>query len=72
MDCIQTRSVVMSLPLVLLIYAVIGFVAAVVLYSFLGVDAGAVRFEDYTRWAVLGVLGGLAGLLTMSVLLLRR
>ncbi|KAJ7679425.1 hypothetical protein DFH06DRAFT_1078905 [Mycena polygramma] len=69
---ISTRSVIMSLPLVLLIYAVIGFVAAIVLYSFLGVDAGTVRFVDYTRWAVLGVLGGLAGVLTMSVVLLRR
>ncbi|KAF8212791.1 hypothetical protein K438DRAFT_1902762 [Mycena galopus ATCC 62051] len=71
MMIISTRSVVMSLPLVLLIYAVLGFVAAVVLYSFLGVNASAVRFEDYTRWAVLGVLGGLAGVLTMSVVLLR-
>ncbi|KAJ7866089.1 hypothetical protein B0H14DRAFT_3084265 [Mycena olivaceomarginata] len=68
---ISTRSVIMSLPLVLLIYAVIGFVTAVVLYSFLGVDAGAGRFEDYTRWVVLGVLGGLGGILTMSVVLLR-
>ncbi|KAJ6454152.1 hypothetical protein C8R45DRAFT_846631 [Mycena sanguinolenta] len=68
---ISSRSVIMSLPLVLLIYAVMGFVAAIVLYSFLGVNASAVRFEDYTRWAVLGVLGGLAGVLTMSVVLLR-
>ncbi|KAF7328383.1 hypothetical protein MVEN_02553900 [Mycena venus] len=68
---ISTRSVIMSLPLVLLIYAVLGFVAAVVLYSFFGVDASAVRFDDYTRWAVLGVLGGLAGILTMSAVLLR-
>ncbi|KAJ7101858.1 hypothetical protein C8R43DRAFT_938218 [Mycena crocata] len=69
---ISTRSVIMSLPLVFLIYAVIGFIAAVVLYSFLGVNQAAVRFEDYTRWAVLGVLGGLVGVLTTSALLLRR
>ncbi|KAK7039381.1 hypothetical protein R3P38DRAFT_475890 [Favolaschia claudopus] len=69
---ISTRSVVMSLPLVLLIYAVMGFVAAIVIYSFLGVDNSSVRFEEYTRWAVLGVLGGLAGILTMSAILLRR
>ncbi|KAJ7189995.1 hypothetical protein GGX14DRAFT_483998 [Mycena pura] len=69
---ISTHSVIMSLPLVLLIYAVLGFVAAVVLYSFFGVDGTAVPFEAYTRWAVLGVLGGLAGVLTTSILLLRR
>ncbi|KAJ7082403.1 hypothetical protein B0H15DRAFT_785681 [Mycena belliarum] len=69
---VQTRSVVMSLPLVFLIYAVIAFVVAVVLYSFLGVNGSAARFEDYTRWAVVGVLGGLVGILTTSVLLLRR
>ncbi|KAJ6630980.1 hypothetical protein B0H10DRAFT_1773370 [Mycena sp. CBHHK59/15] len=68
---ISTRSVIMSLPLVFLIYAVIGFIAAVVVYSFLGVNGSAVRFEDYTRWTVLGVLGGLLGVLTTSVLLLR-
>lgn len=62
----------MSLPLVFLIYAVIGFVAAIVLYSFLGVNQSAVRFEDYTRWAVVGVLGGLVGVLMTSVVLLRR
>ncbi|KAJ7455133.1 hypothetical protein FB451DRAFT_1099447 [Mycena latifolia] len=69
---ISTRSVIMSLPLVFLIYAVVAFIAAVVLYSFFGVNGSAVRFEDYTRWAVLGVLGGLVGILTTSVLLLRR
>jgi hypothetical protein len=62
----------MSLPLVFLIYAVLAFIAAVVLYSFLGVDGAAARFEDYTRWAVLGVLGGLLGILATSVVLLRR
>ncbi|KAJ7500224.1 hypothetical protein B0H11DRAFT_1996696 [Mycena galericulata] len=69
---ISTRSVIMSLPLVFLIYAVIGFVAAIVLYSFFGVNQSAVRFEDYTRWAVLGVLGGLVGIVTTSVVLVRR
>ncbi|KAJ7737807.1 hypothetical protein DFH07DRAFT_905704 [Mycena maculata] len=69
---VSTRSVIMSLPLVFLIYAVLGFVAAIVLYSFYGVNQSAVRFEDYTRWAVLGVLGGLVGVLTTSVVLLRR
>ncbi|KAJ7243083.1 hypothetical protein C8J57DRAFT_1437696 [Mycena rebaudengoi] len=69
---ISTKSIIKSLPLVLLIYAVMGFVAAVVVYSFLGVNGSAVPFAQYTRWAVLGVLGGLLGVLATSVLLLRR
>ncbi|KAJ7063979.1 hypothetical protein C8F01DRAFT_983936 [Mycena amicta] len=67
-----TRTVIMSLPLVLLICAVLGFVAAVVLYSFFGTGTAGGRFADYTRWAVLGAVGGLGGILTMSALLLRR
>ncbi|KAJ7627144.1 hypothetical protein FB45DRAFT_979657 [Roridomyces roridus] len=68
-----TRSIVMSLPLVLLIYALLGFVAAVVVYSFTGgSQAGhGARFEDYTRWTALGVLGGVAGVLVTSVVFLR-
>ncbi|KAJ7667201.1 hypothetical protein B0H17DRAFT_1251845 [Mycena rosella] len=69
---ISTRSVVMSLPLVFLIYALLALVAGVVLYSVFGVNGSAVRFADYTRWTVLGVLGGLVGILATSALLLRR
>jgi H+/Cl- antiporter ClcA len=67
----------MSLPLVFLVYAIIGFVTGIVLYSFRGVAVtdpfGQERpFEDYTKWTVVGVLGGLAGMLTTSLFLLRR
>jgi len=74
---VQRRSVVMSLPLVFLAYSIIGFIAGIVLYSFRGVtvtnsDLAVHHFDDYTRWTVVGVLGGLAGMLTTSVLLLKR
>lgn len=67
----------MSLPLVFLAYAVIGFVAGIVLYSFRGVttsDPALIKnhFDDYTKWTVVGVLGGLAGMLTTSFLLIRQ
>lgn len=73
----QRRSVVMSLPLVFLAYSIVGFVVGVVLYSFRGVSISDPsmtehQFDDYTRWTVVGVLGGLAGMLTTSLLLLRR
>ncbi|KAG5642968.1 hypothetical protein DXG03_001816 [Asterophora parasitica] len=72
---LSRRSVVLSLPLVFLIYAIVAFVTGIVLYSFRGVTdpfSPEQRFEDYTRWTVVGVLGGLAGMLTTSLLLLRR
>ncbi|RDB19890.1 hypothetical protein Hypma_013085 [Hypsizygus marmoreus] len=74
---LSRRSVVMSLPLVFLAYAIIGFISGIVLYSIRGVTstdplASQHPFEDYTRWTVIGVLGGLAGMLTTSLLLLRR
>jgi H+/Cl- antiporter ClcA len=67
----------MSLPLVFLLCTIMGFVTGVVLYSFRGVTivdpmVGEYPFEEYTRWTVLGVLGGLAGVLTPSLFLLRR
>ena len=67
----------MSLPLVFLVYAIVGFVAGIVLYSFRGVKLedplmSERPFEEYTKWTVVGVLGGLAGMLTMSLFLIRR
>ena len=65
----------MSLPLVFLAYAIIGLITAVVLYSFRGSSMDplvpARPFDDYTRWTVVGVLGGVAGVLS-TALLLRR
>lgn len=74
---LQRRSVVMSLPIVFLAYAIIAFVAGITLYSFRGVtvtDKALVehQFQEYTRWTVVGVLGGLAGILTTAFLLSHR
>ena len=53
------------------------FTIGIVLYSFRGValtDPSVTRtsFEEYTKWGVVGVVGALAGMVTMSMLLLRR
>ncbi|GLB34349.1 hypothetical protein LshimejAT787_0112330 [Lyophyllum shimeji] len=74
---LSKRSVVYALPTVFLAYAIIGFVTGIVLYSFRGTapDKAApsqAPFAEYTRWTVVGVLGALAGILTTSLLLLRR
>jgi len=71
------RIVVLSLPLALLGYSIISFVVGLVLYSFFGVSEIPVNilqkhFEEYTRWTVVGVVGGLTGVLFTSILLLRR
>ena len=70
---VQRRSFVMSLPLVFLAYAIFGFVTGVVLYSFHGSLTDpllpARPFDDYTRWTVVGILGGLAGVLSTALLL---
>ncbi|KAE9405550.1 hypothetical protein BT96DRAFT_812096 [Gymnopus androsaceus JB14] len=71
------RVVVLSLPLALLVYSIISFVVGIVLYSFFGVSETPTNvlqrhFEEYTRWTVVGVLGGLTGILFTSLLLLRR
>lgn len=73
----QTRNVVLSLPLVFLAYSVIAFVVGITLYSFRGMtetnsNVIGKHFAEYTRWTVVGVLGGFAGVLTTTLLVLRR
>ncbi|TCD65970.1 hypothetical protein EIP91_001962 [Steccherinum ochraceum] len=65
------RSIVMSLPLVFLAWAVAAFITAITFYSFRGATVTSrvvIRqpFEDYTHWAVVGTLGGLVGILVMA------
>lgn len=66
----------MALPLVFLAYAIAGFVTAIVIYSFRGVSINPpgqpMPYEDYTKWIVVGTLGGVGGILMMSILLSRR
>ncbi|KAF9030240.1 hypothetical protein BDZ89DRAFT_1091654 [Hymenopellis radicata] len=68
---VSRRHVVFSLPLVFLSYAIIGFIAGLVLYSFRGLTLTNTavlehRFQEYTSWTVVGVF------LTTSILLMRR
>ncbi|KAI0065971.1 hypothetical protein BV25DRAFT_1868650 [Artomyces pyxidatus] len=72
---LSRRSVLLSLPLVFLIWAIAAFITAVTLYAFRGLatteHGGFTRhFQDYTQWAVVGTIGGLAGVLIMSTFLI--
>lgn len=63
----------MSLPLVFLAYSIAGFVTGIVIYSFRGVSVTpGHHYDDYTKWTVVGTLGGLAGVLVISAFLGRR
>ncbi|KAI6159934.1 hypothetical protein EDD17DRAFT_869555 [Pisolithus thermaeus] len=75
------RSILLSLPLVFLAYSVAGFITGVVIYSFrtatinfahAGMPAVAIKFDEYARWMVVGVLGALTGVLIASVVVSRR
>jgi hypothetical protein len=68
---------VLSLPLVFLAYSLGALVAGVVLYSFKGVtntNANVITryFEVYTKWSVVGTLGGLFTVLLLTSILARR
>ncbi|KIJ11001.1 hypothetical protein PAXINDRAFT_85218, partial [Paxillus involutus ATCC 200175] len=77
---LSRQSIMLSLPLVFLAYSVAGFITGVVIYSFRSAtinlaSAGspiAAKFDEYTRFMVIGVLGGLAGVLIASALVSRR
>ncbi|KAF8886964.1 hypothetical protein BD779DRAFT_1529018 [Infundibulicybe gibba] len=74
---LSRRSIILSLPLVFLAYAIAGFVTGIVLYSFRGVTtthplAIEHHFNDHTRWTTIGLLGGLAGIFMATFVMLRR
>ncbi|EMD40307.1 hypothetical protein CERSUDRAFT_130057 [Gelatoporia subvermispora B] len=74
---LSRRSVVMSMPLVFLAWAIAAFMAGIALYSFRGAmitSKTAVRqpFSEYTQWTVVGTMGGVAGFLFIVFLLARR
>ncbi|KZT29536.1 hypothetical protein NEOLEDRAFT_1056631 [Neolentinus lepideus HHB14362 ss-1] len=76
MVVISKRSVVMSLPLVFLAYSLIAFVTGVTIYSFRGFSITNSKiivrhFDEYTKWTVVGTLGGFGGVLLTAALLAR-
>ena len=73
----QRRSIIFSLPLVFLAWAITAFMTGITLYSFRGATVSSgieVRrpFEPYTHWAVVGTLGALGGMLTIAAMVARR
>jgi len=73
----QRRTIALSLPVVFLAYSIIGFITGITLYALRGASLtdptlNKNSFEDYTRWTVVGVVGALAGIVTTSMLVLRR
>lgn len=69
---LSRRSVLLSLPLVFLLYALAAFVTGIALYAFRGLTTSASgrHFGDFTQWAVIGTVGGLACILLTSQLLI--
>jgi len=74
---LSRRSIVMSLPVVFLAWAIAAFITGITFYSFRGVTLSSKvlitqPFVDYTHWAVVGGLGALAGILLVSAFVARR
>ncbi|KXN82470.1 hypothetical protein AN958_02531 [Leucoagaricus sp. SymC.cos] len=74
---VSKRSFIFSLPMVFLAYAIIGFIAAIILYSVRDVGLPNQSFTIQSGfssmgWATVGAVGALAGAVTMSLLLHRR
>ena len=64
----------MSLPVVFLAWAIAAFVTGITFYSFRGVTlTNTVVIKepavDYTHWAVVGSIGGLAGMFFVFTML---
>ncbi|PIL37575.1 hypothetical protein GSI_01269 [Ganoderma sinense ZZ0214-1] len=77
MMVLSRRSVIFSLPLVFLAWAITAFMTGITLYSFRGATSanrGQVTqpFTPYTHWAVVGTLGVLGGMLTVAAMFSRR
>lgn len=74
---LQKRSLIFSLPMVFLAYAIIGFITAIVLYYLRGAKLTNTptiqgHLGHHTHWMTVSAVGALAGVLTMSALLFRR
>jgi len=68
------RMVALSLPVVFLVYSVTGFVTSIIPCEVprLQILICPKTLEDYTLWTVVGIVGVLAGIVTISMLGLRR
>jgi hypothetical protein len=67
----------MSLPLVFLAYSIGAFITGISFYVFRGTIATNPQlvmhpFDDYTKWTVVGAIGGSVTMLAASALLSRR
>ena len=72
----QRRSILMSLPLVFLIWAVAAFTTGVVLYWTHQVTlttsiSTVYPFESQTHWLTVGIVGGVAGAICMGAMMTR-
>ncbi|KAI9448062.1 hypothetical protein H4582DRAFT_57962 [Lactarius indigo] len=69
---LSRRSVLLSLPLVFLLYAIAAFITGIALYAFRGLTTtvNGRQFGDLTQWAVIGTFGGFACILLTSQLLI--
>jgi hypothetical protein len=69
---LKRRSVLLSLPLVFLLYAIAAFITGITLYAFRGLTSsvGGRHFEDFTQWAVIGTVGGLVCILLTTQMLI--
>ncbi|EJF62218.1 hypothetical protein BD309DRAFT_991084 [Dichomitus squalens] len=77
MMVLSRRSVIFSLPLVFLAWAIAAFMTGITLYSFRGASVanrGQITqpFAPYTHWAVVGTLGAIGGMLTIAAVFSRR
>ncbi|KAF9552621.1 hypothetical protein CPC08DRAFT_768163 [Agrocybe pediades] len=77
---LNTTTLTQSLPLVLLAYGLMAFVASIVLFVFRGQGAGGGHggggkiFDDFMRWTVMVVGGGIVGVVAMfwAVVMMQR
>jgi hypothetical protein len=69
---LKRRSVLLSLPLVFLLYAIAAFITGIALYAFRGFTSsvGGRHFQEFTQWAIIGTIGGLACILLTSQFLI--
>jgi hypothetical protein len=70
----QRRNIVLSLPLIFLAYSLLAVIVGISLYSFRGTTVNPIThpFDDYTKWTVVGAIGGLVCMLLVSAVLSRR